>query len=83
MNKFSAGTVGSRADRGPRRTAVVVLCHEHRTVSATDCTVMCAGSDAAKHDDETPELKPEHLDGIAFGDPTYPMPYALYTIPPR
>lgn len=61
---------------------VIVLCHEHRPFSATDCTVMCAGTEAAKHDYETPEIEPEHLTGISFSDPTYLMPYALYTIPP-
>lgn len=84
MSKFPAGTVGwARDPTGAHdERPVIVLSHELRPFRATDCTVMCAGTEAAKHDYETPELKPDRLPGISFSDPTYSMPYALYTIPP-
>lgn len=84
MVKFAAGTIGWAHDPtgSHHERPVVVLCPENRPFSATDCTVMCAGSQAAKHEYDTPELEPGHGTGISFSEPTYLMPYALYTIPP-
>lgn len=84
MAKFPAGTIGWAQDPtgAHRERPVIVLCHENRPFSATDCTVMCAGTEAVKHDYDTPKLEPEHITGISFSDTTYLMPYALYTIPP-
>lgn len=84
MTKFPAGTVawatdptGAHDDR-----PVVVLAHENRPFSSVECTVMCVGTGAKQYDHYSPELESKHLSGISFGDPTYLMPWALYTVPP-
>lgn len=43
---------------------------------------MCLGHGSGGLDHDTPELTEEHLSGISFGEATYLMPWALYTIPP-
>lgn len=84
MAKFSAGTISWAQDptgAHPERP-VIVLSHETHPFSATDCTVMCAGTTAEKYDHRTPPLEDRHLTGISFSETTYLMPWALYTIPP-
>jgi hypothetical protein len=84
MPEFPAGTVGWAVDPTNAHDfrPVIVLCHEKRPFSATDWTVMCAGTEARNHDDDTPELEPQHVTGISFSDTTYLMPYGVYTIAP-
>lgn len=84
MDKFPSGTIawaqdptGAHDDR-----PVIVLSHEKHPFSATDCTVLCAWTEAAKYDHSTPELEDRHISGISFSATTYLMPWALYTIPP-
>lgn len=84
MNKLAAGDVCWAQDptgAHPQRP-IVVLAHDTHPFSATDCTVMCVGTSAGKYQQTTPELKDEHLTGIAFNDTSYLMPWALYTIAP-
>lgn len=84
MSKLSAGDVCWAQDPtgAHSQRPVVVLAHETHPFSATDCTVMCIGTSAGKYQQTTPELEAEHFDGISFGDTSYLMPWALYTIPP-
>lgn len=84
MDKFPAGTIGWAQDPTGAHDdrPVIVLSHENHPFSATDCTVMCAGTEAVKYDHSTPELEETHISGISFSDTTYLMPWALYTIPP-
>lgn len=84
MDKFSAGDICWAQDptgAHPKRP-IIVLSHETHPFSATDCTVMCVGTTAGKYRQTTPELKEKHLDGISFSEPSYLMPWALYTVPP-
>lgn len=84
MSKLSAGDVCWAQDptnAHPQRP-IIVLAHETHPFSATDCTVMCVGTSAGKYQQNTPELKDEHLSGISFNNTSYLMPWALYTIPP-
>lgn len=84
MPKLSAGDVcWARDPTGahPQRP-IVVLAHDTHPFSATDCTVMCIGTSAGRYEQTTPELKDEHLEGISFGETSYLMPWALYTIAP-
>ena len=68
-------------DAYPQRP-IIVLSHDTHPFSATDCTVMCIETSSEKYQQTTPELKDEHLNGISFVDPSYVMPWALYTIAP-
>lgn len=85
MANYPAGTVGWATDPTAAHDdrPVIVLSHEYHPFSATDCTVMCAGTAAARYAHPTPELTDEHVAGISFQEPTYLMPWALYTIPPN
>jgi len=84
MSKHPSGTVTWAQDptqAHPERP-VIVLSHEDRPFSGIECTVVCLGTEAQKYDHPTPELEDKHLTGITFGNPTYLLPWALYTIPP-
>ncbi len=85
MASYSAGTVGWAADPTGAHDdrPVIVLSHEFHPFSATDCTVVCAGTRAGRYAHPAPELTTEHGTGIVFSEPTYLMPWALYTIPPN
>lgn len=84
MSDYSAGTVTwARDPTGAHdQRPVVVLSHEHHPFSATECTVMCLGTNASKYDHPTPELTDQHVSGISFSEPTHLMPWALRTILP-
>ena len=85
MARYSAGTAGWASD--PTDThddrPVIVLSHEYHPFSATDWTVRCAGTGAARYAHPTPELTPEHGEGLSFGLSTALAPWAIYTIPPN
>lgn len=84
--KFEAGTVAwARPDPTNQHDdrPVIVLAHESHPYSATDCTVMCLGTSADRHDPPTPVLEPEHVSGISFQRTTYLEPWALYTVQPN
>lgn len=84
MTKHPTGTITwarDPTDAHPERP-VIVLSHEDRPFSGLECTVMCLGTDGDEYDHPAPELEDRHLVGITFGDSTYLLPWALYTIPP-
>jgi hypothetical protein len=84
MPKLPPGTVTWAVDPtgAHERRPVVVLAHENRPYSSVECTVMCLGTGGNHYEQYTPELSAEHLSGISFGERTFVMPWALYTIPP-
>lgn len=84
MPRFPAGTVAWAQDptNSHDQRPVIVLAHENHPFGSTDCTVMCAGTQADKHDHRSPQLESKHISGISFSDSTYLMPWALYTVPP-
>ena len=84
MRKYPAGTVswaGDPTDAHQERP-VIVLSHEKRPFNATQCTVMCIGTNAEAYDHYSPALRSEHLSGISFSRSQYLMPWALYTVAP-
>lgn len=84
MTKFPSGTVMWAVDPigAHDERPVIILSHENRPFSSSDCTVMCLGTGANDYDHYTPELTDDHLSGISFNRRTFMMPWALYTIPP-
>jgi hypothetical protein len=58
MSKLSAGDVcwaRDPTDAHPQRP-VIVLAHDTHPFSATDCTVMCIGTNAGRYQQTTPKI---------------------------
>jgi hypothetical protein len=84
MTRYESGTIAWAADPLKQREErpVVILWHKAHPFGATDCTIMCMGTDGGNYDDLTPAVKEEHVKAIDFANQTYLFPWALHTIPP-